>query len=115
MDRGNIMDRKGIGSTEQRIQDFYDNVPDVQDALPFKDYLLKHEDSRMAWYLLGKQYEAKGETRKAAYCFGHAGEIYEAFEGKPAPKTPNLKLQSMQRRRGYWRKTTLAVLLLILA
>lgn len=87
---------------EEQIQQFYDNVPNVNDALPLKDYLLKHEDSRMAWYLLGKQYEGQGEHAKAAYCFGQAGEIYEAFESKPAPKLPNEasdRVKSKSRRR----------------
>ncbi|WP_276352703.1 L,D-transpeptidase [Cohnella caldifontis] len=78
----------GDDRLEQRLKDFYDRVPDVEDALPFKDYLLKHEDSRMAWYLLGKQYESKGQETKAAYCFSQAGEIYEAFENQPAPAPP---------------------------
>lgn len=67
---------------DEQIQHFYDNVPNVGDALPLKEYLLKHEDSRMAWYLLGKEYEGKGDTAKATYCFAQAGEIYEAFESK---------------------------------
>lgn len=100
---------------EQRLQDFYDRVPDVEDALPFKDYLLKHEDSRMAWYLLGKQYALKGQQAKANYCFHQAGEIYEAFEAKPVPVAPNLpKDAGGSRRRG--RKALIAgVLALVLA
>lgn len=73
---------------ELKLQAFYDRVPDVEDALPFKDYVLRAEDSRMAWYLLGKQYEAKGEEAKAAYCFSQAGEIYEAFENQAPPALP---------------------------
>jgi lipoprotein-anchoring transpeptidase ErfK/SrfK len=73
---------------EEQIQQFYDSVPNVGDALPLKDYLLKHEDSRMAWYLLGKQYEGNGEQAKATYCFAQAGDIFTAFEGKPAPELP---------------------------
>ncbi|WP_230632843.1 L,D-transpeptidase [Paenibacillus athensensis] len=34
----------------------------------------------MAWYLLGREYAARGEAGKAAYCFAQSGEIYEAFE-----------------------------------
>ncbi|MBW5445107.1 L,D-transpeptidase family protein [Cohnella sp. CFH 77786] len=79
----------GDDRLERRLKEFYDQVPDIEDALPFKDYLIKHEDSRMAWYLLGKQYESKGQEAKARYCFGQAGEIYEAFENKTAPVTPN--------------------------
>lgn len=85
---------------EQRLQHFYDRVPDVEDALPFKNYLLKHGDSRMAWYLLGKQYAAKGETAKANYCFHQAGDIYEAFESKPAPEVPVTAIYRFNRRRG---------------
>lgn len=85
----------------RRLQQFYDQVPDVEDALPFKDYLIKHEDSRMAWYLLGKQYAAKGETSKANYCFYQAGDIYEAFESKPAPDVPEAvsNRRTLRRRR----------------
>lgn len=84
---------------DQRLKDFYDRVPDIEDALPFKDYLLKHEDSRMAWYLLGKQYEAKGQEAKAAYCYAQAGEVYEAFENKAAP-SPKEDLKKTRSRRG---------------
>ncbi|WP_051318497.1 L,D-transpeptidase [Cohnella thermotolerans] len=70
---------------EEQIKHFYDNVPDVKDALPLKDYLLKHENNQMAWYLLGKQYAAKGEEGKANYCFAQAGAVYEAFESKANP------------------------------
>lgn len=95
---------------EQRLQDFYDRVPDVEDALPFKDYLLKHEDSRMAWYLLGKQYALKGQQAKANYCFSQAGEIYEAFEAKPAPEAPRHPNDAGRfRRRG--RKALIASVL----
>jgi hypothetical protein len=73
---------------ERQIQEFYEKVPDMEDALPFKDYLIKHEDSRMAWYLLGKNYVTKGEEAKANYCFGQAGDIFEAFESKPLPMAP---------------------------
>lgn len=87
---------------EEQIRHFYDNVPDVDDAFPLKEYLLKHEDSRMAWYLLGKQYEAKGDKAKATYCFGQAGDIYTAFEGKPAPTLPEPKNDKKKERRAFW-------------
>jgi hypothetical protein len=100
---------------EQRLQKFYEQVPDVEDALPFKDYLLKHEDSRMAWYLLGKQYAARGETAKANYCFHQAGEIYEAFESRPAPEVL-AATHDRPRRRNAGRIVLIAcVLLLVLA
>ncbi|QJD81879.1 L,D-transpeptidase [Cohnella herbarum] len=92
---------------DEQIQHFYDNVPNVGDALPLKEHLLKHEDSRMAWYLLGKEYEGKGDTAKATYCFAQAGDIYEAFESKPAPKLPEGK----QKDKGSWRKWLLAILI----
>lgn len=88
-------------SLDRRLQDFYDRVPDVEDALPFKDYLLKHEDSRMAWYLLGKQYAAKGQDAKARYCFSQAGEIYEAFENEPAPTVSELPSEKPNHARKY--------------
>jgi|GEM_PF-214688 len=70
---------------EEQIRQFYENVPEVQDAFPMKDYLLKHENNQMAWYLLGKQYAARGEMGKANYCFAHAGPVYEAFESRSTP------------------------------
>ncbi|XID93692.1 L,D-transpeptidase [Paenibacillaceae bacterium WGS1546] len=97
---------------DEQIQHFYDNVPNVGDALPLKEYLLKHEDSRMAWYLLGKEYEGKGETSKATYCFAQAGEIYEAFESKPAPQLPADKKDKKSGRKR-WALALLLPLLLI--
>lgn len=87
---------------EEQIQHFYDNVPNVGDALPLKDYLLKHEDSRMAWYLLGKEYEGQGDSSKAIYCYAQAGEIYEAFESKPAPILPDASSKS-KKKRALWK------------
>lgn len=92
---------------DEQIQHFYDNVPNVGDALPLKEYLLKHEDSRMAWYLLGKEYEGKGDSAKATYCFAQAGDIYEAFESKPAPQLP----EGNTKDKGSWRKWLLAILI----
>lgn len=53
-----------------------------------KSYIKEHPNNKMAWYLLGRQYMAKGEVGKANYCFIQAGEVYQAFEegtvfGKP--------------------------------
>jgi len=92
---------------DEQIQHFYDNVPNVGDDLPLKEYLLKHEDSRMAWYLLGKEYESKGDKAKATYCFAQAGEIYEAFESKPAPQLPEHKTS----KKSGWKKWTAALLI----
>ncbi|MFC5529167.1 L,D-transpeptidase [Cohnella yongneupensis] len=99
---------------EAQIQHFYDHVPDVDDAFPLKEYLLKHEDSRMAWYLLGKQYESKGDTAKATYCFGQAGDIYTAFEGKPAPALPDPQEEDEDKkeRKAFWIWASVFVVLL---
>ncbi|THF83881.1 L,D-transpeptidase [Cohnella fermenti] len=70
---------------EKLIDEFYEHSPELGDSLPMKDYLLKHENNEMAWYLLGKQYAAKGEEGKANYCFAQAGAVYEAFESKENP------------------------------
>ncbi|MFC4600002.1 L,D-transpeptidase [Cohnella hongkongensis] len=96
---------------DEQIQHFYDNVPNVGDALPLKEYLLKHEDSRMAWYLLGKEYESKGDFAKATYCFAQAGEIYEAFESKPAPQLPE---NASGAKKSSWRKWAIALLVPLL-
>ncbi|MFC5405724.1 L,D-transpeptidase [Cohnella soli] len=95
---------------DEQIKHFYDNVPNVGDALPLKEYLLKHEDSRMAWYLLGKEYEGKGDMAKATYCYAQAGDIYTAFEGKPAPVLPGEKTKGNNRKK--WAIALLLPLLL---
>ncbi|RUT27926.1 L,D-transpeptidase [Paenibacillus zeisoli] len=50
-----------------------------------KKYVQMHPDNKMAWYLLGKEYERGGQTGKANYCFNKAGQIYEAFESSKVP------------------------------
>ncbi|OWR27306.1 L,D-transpeptidase [Saccharibacillus sp. O23] len=40
----------------------------------------------MAWYLLGKEYEADGQPGKANYCFNRAQEVYEAYEHIQVPE-----------------------------
>jgi lipoprotein-anchoring transpeptidase ErfK/SrfK len=88
---------------DEQIKHFYDNVPNVGDSLPLKDYLLKHEDSRMAWYLLGKEYEGQGDQSKALYCYAQAGDIYEAFESKPAPVLPGEPSTKSKKRGTIWK------------
>jgi len=56
-----------------------------KDQAYMKEYIEAHPDNRMAWYLLGKQYERNGEQGKAKYCFKQAGDIYHAFENVPHP------------------------------
>ncbi|GAA3400810.1 L,D-transpeptidase [Paenibacillus hodogayensis] len=51
-----------------------------EDRQYLKDYIKEHPTNKMAWYLLGRQYAAKGEIGKANYCFAQAGEVYKAFE-----------------------------------
>lgn len=51
-----------------------------EDPQYLKDYIKEHPTNKMAWYLLGRQYVAKGEIGKANYCFAQAGEVYRAFE-----------------------------------
>jgi hypothetical protein len=50
-----------------------------------KNYVKVHPNNKMAWYLLGREYAARGEAGKANYCFAQAGEVYEAFEAVKAP------------------------------
>ncbi|RUS47749.1 L,D-transpeptidase [Cohnella sp. AR92] len=101
---------------EKQINEFYERSPELADSLPMKDYLLKHENNQMAWYLLGKQYAAKGEEGKANYCFAQAGSIYEAFEAKENPLLQaSLPSSSAAKGRGKKRKYLIAGLLLLLA
>ena len=98
---------------EQQLEYFYAHVPDVGDPLPLKDYLLKHEHNQMAWYLLGKMYENRGEHGKASYCYRLAGTVYEAYENKPAPRTvAERQTGRMRRHRGA--TAVLAVLAIVL-
>lgn len=58
-----------------------------QDLDYLKQYVKRQPDHKMAWYFLGKQYEALGKLGKAAYCFMQSGDIYEAYEHKAMPYT----------------------------
>lgn len=51
-----------------------------------KTYVREHPDNKMAWYLLGKEYEADGQPGKANYCFNQAQEVYEAYEHIQVPE-----------------------------
>lgn len=101
----------GDKRSERQLEHFYARVPDVTDTLPLKDYLLKHEHNQMAWYLLGKMYENRGEYGKASYCYRLAGTVYEAYENKPAPQSA-ARPQAGRRRRS-WRATAVLALLAI--
>ncbi|MGG6314559.1 L,D-transpeptidase family protein [Paenibacillus macerans] len=50
-----------------------------------KKYVENHPNNKMAWYLLGKEYEASGQEGKAHYCYIQAGNVYEAFESSKIP------------------------------
>jgi hypothetical protein len=65
---------KGNGALENKDEQV------KNDPAYLKDYVRKHPDNKMAWYLLGRSYAARGEHGKAQYCFQQAGEIYEAYE-----------------------------------
>lgn len=51
-----------------------------------KKYVREHPENKMAWYLLGKEYEADGQPGKANYCFNRAQEVYEAYEHAQVPE-----------------------------
>lgn len=88
-----------------------------------KDYVRVHPDNRMAWYLLGKEYEQSGQEGKANYCYMQAGDIYEAFEASKTPaeiwREHAEELMSVSKRkarnRSRFRKWLIVLWLLILA
>lgn len=93
------------------------------DSQYLKDYVRAHPDNKMAWYLLGRDYAAKGQESKALYCFAQAGEIYEAFEAKKvagvhyqANTSINQKVQPVKdkKKRSLLYKTAALVIPLIL-
>jgi len=57
----------------------------MKDSQYLKQYVQKHPENKMAWYLLGKEYYKNGQEGKANYCFNEAGEVYEAFEHSKVP------------------------------
>lgn len=57
----------------------------MSDSQYLKRYVETHPDNKMAWYLLGKDYERNGEQGKANYCFNRAEEVFEAFELSRVP------------------------------
>lgn len=70
----------------------------MNNSLYLKRYVETHPDNKMAWYLLGKDYEANGEQGKANYCFNRAEEVYEAFELSKVPSDiwKNYELRLLQ-------------------
>lgn len=61
-----------------------------------KHYVREHPTNKMAWYLLGREYDAQGKRGKALYCYTQAGEIYEAFENQTIAVSPESQ-QSLQQ------------------
>lgn len=57
----------------------------MNNSMYLKRYVETHPDNKMAWYLLGKEYERAGEQGKATYCYNRAEEVYEAFELSKVP------------------------------
>ncbi|SDF65701.1 Lipoprotein-anchoring transpeptidase ErfK/SrfK [Fontibacillus panacisegetis] len=57
----------------------------MNNSVYLKKYVENHPDNKMAWYLLGKEYEAAGQEGKANYCYNQASGVYEAFEASKVP------------------------------
>jgi lipoprotein-anchoring transpeptidase ErfK/SrfK len=91
-----------------------------------KQFVQRHPNQQMAWYLLGREYAAQGKMAKARYCFARAGEVYEAFENRVIKVDPAVlaAAEEAARRRGdsekpgrpsrRWRGTLLVALLALL-
>lgn len=79
---------------EEALLTFFQHNP-FDDTLYLKQFVKKHPQNKMAWYLLGRDYMKKGKKSKAMYCFKRSGEIYEAFESQSLPLSPD---QSDKRR-----------------
>ncbi|SFL27514.1 L,D-transpeptidase catalytic domain [Paenibacillus sp. 1_12] len=100
---------------EEQLRQFFNNNT-LDDQMLLKKYVRKHPTNKMAWYLLGREYDGQGKRGKALYCYGQAGEIYEAFENQ----TIKVSLESQEAleqldRRGkrtrWMSRARLAVLL----
>lgn len=95
----------------------------MNNSLYLKRYVEKHPENKMAWYLLGKEYEQAGEQGKANYCYNKAEGVYEAFELSQVPadiwKNYEQRLLEMEkekerkRRRNRRLFTALVFLLLV--
>lgn len=87
-----------------------------------KQYVQKHPENKMAWYLLGKEYKKNGQDGKANYCFNQAGGVYEAFEQSKVPGDMLREYEEgllrsareRERRTGAARKLLLSLSLLLL-
>lgn len=94
----------------------------MKNSQHLKAYVQMHPDNKMAWYLLGKEYDKNGQQGKANYCYNQAGEVYEAFERSKVPADmlrqyeEGLLQSARERRAGGLRKrrVLLAFMLLLL-
>ncbi|MWC28928.1 L,D-transpeptidase family protein [Paenibacillus sp. MMS18-CY102] len=98
----------------------------IRHAEHLKQYVKRHPDNQMAWYLLGKQYEDQGKDAKANYCYIQAGDVYEAFEQRLNPLDEAQAqiqaqaahalewLRKARIRRLWYRAATIAAALLLL-
>lgn len=94
----------------------------LNNTLHLKRYVETHPENKMAWYLLGKDYESNGEQGKANYCFNRAEEVYEAFELSKVPsdiwknyETRLLQLEKEKDKKGKRiRRALLAAVMLLL-
>lgn len=84
-----------------------------------KKYVERHPENKMAWYLLGKEYEANGQEGKARYCYIEAGDVYEAFESSKVPEDlwrsyqAGLLRESRRREQQRERRRHLSVFLIL--
>ncbi|PZE20946.1 L,D-transpeptidase family protein [Paenibacillus xerothermodurans] len=100
---------------EERLRLFFKHE---EEPLHLKKYVRKHPTNKMAWYLLGRAYDAQGKHGKALYCYTQAGEIYEAFENQAAPIPPGIWLppdRSQRRTRHGWLRLVRMVVISTLA
>ncbi|SDC23276.1 L,D-transpeptidase catalytic domain [Paenibacillus sp. UNCCL117] len=96
---GCIVNKK---DTDEQLQLFF-----KQDPQYLKKYVREHPENKMAWYLLGREYEAQGKQGKALYCYGQAGAVYEAYEEQKITLPPSPEsappAESQRRRKPVWR------------
>lgn len=101
-------------NVEDRLQLFL-----KQDPQYLKTYVRAHPDNKMAWYLLGREYELKGKQGKALYCYAQAGEIYEAYENQKVRLPPEalepIREWSTSRKRRRAGRVRAVLLLFMLA
>ncbi|AZK47995.1 L,D-transpeptidase family protein [Paenibacillus lentus] len=93
----------------------------MKNSAYLKKYVENHPNNKMAWYLLGKEYEQNGQEGKARYCYIQAGSVYEAFESSKIPEDLWMGYeaellhasQRQEQRSRLIRKIGLALLLLL--